>query len=150
MCPSGGSAQAPNEAMRRLRHLRAVLTPDSVDLLCGGLNIDDVLDQRDVPTFEDEWLACYDRLKPREADLDEAARAELDKIREMAFLLVFHSSGHDELSGDVSDDFELIGLAVALAIEDPFAASLLAEFRAGRLAVNPGTSPPAIATQLGF
>jgi hypothetical protein len=56
----------------------------------------------------------------------------IGEIRETAFLCTFNLTQHDDASGDISDDFELIATALVLGVQDPWLNGLWLAYRQGR------------------
>ena len=98
-----------------------------------GIDADSLLDARDRPGFEAEWLRVHDELKtalPGEP-------AEVARLREATFKVVIGHSGHAELAAYVSDDFGLIGAALACGFEDPWLNALAEAYRVGSVPHEP-------------
>ena len=100
-----------------------------------GLDIDSLLDQRDSPEFEDEWLRVSKEVQAKwSAYADsETEIGKIDRIRELAFKKCFEFTGESEISGYVSDDFELIAKASAMSFASPFLEEAMKKYLAGAI-----------------
>ncbi|MBB6022387.1 hypothetical protein HNR77_003484 [Paenibacillus sp. JGP012] len=96
-----------------------------------GLDIDAYLDERDEPSFADEWMQAYERYA---GDSAVAEQEVLRSIRETAFKRTITLTGDPELAGYVSDDFGLIGCYLLHKHEqNDFVKRLLGSYRQGKL-----------------
>ena len=75
-----------------------------------NIDVDNYLDQRDIPPFDTEWISAYESVKEVRSKLDNAELNNLNELREKVYKLVYQFSQHPELSGYISDDFEIICL----------------------------------------
>jgi len=87
------------------------------------LDIDESLDARDEDPFDSQWMDNFNRLEkshfdPNDLDL-------INKIRECVFKQSFKVVGSDEISGRISDDFEIIAKDIALNQIDKWPVSYL-------------------------
>lgn len=90
--------------------------------LFNNLDEDTVLDIRDEPEFENEWLRVSDILDTMKVD---SKNDELIyEIRKHSFINVYNITKSDELSAYISDDFELISKAIVLGYNDKWLNSL--------------------------
>jgi hypothetical protein len=81
------------------------------------------LSGRDDPVFEHRWLRLFDELK--DTHTTEIEMNNLEQLREAAFKAAFKYCGNSDLSGYISDDFELISKGYANHHPDDFLAALL-------------------------
>ena len=89
------------------------------------LDIDEdyVLDLRDKPEFEKEWLRIFEKFK--NIELTETEILLINKIREQSFLAVYNITGSDELAGYISDDFEIICKGIISKFNDSWLNSFM-------------------------
>lgn len=116
-----------NEILNRL------LEGGVLERIVDGLSVDDpssILDAREEATFESKWLTVYELLKSREVSSDDTKA--INSIREVIFKSVFRKTADDDLAAYASDDFELVGRALASRIEEPFVTTLWREYVSGR------------------
>lgn len=92
-----------------------------------------MMDQRDRGDFEDDWLKAAESIEAEWESFAEAeAQSMVDEIREIAYLLCFELTGEAEISGYVSDDFELLAKGSLLQLDHPYLNQMLADYREGR------------------
>ncbi len=84
---------------------------------------EEVVSRRDQPEFEGEWLRIFDELKDVSLCTEQSTVAE--HIREAAYKAVFKHTGNPDLSGYVSDDFEIIAKGVCSGTDRVFLNGLL-------------------------
>jgi hypothetical protein len=99
---------------------------------------EEILAKRDSPEFEREWLRLFDQLKDTILNQDQVAT--LKRLRETAFKAAFRYTADADLSGYVSDDFELIAKGVTAGKEDNFLNTLLESYSIGRIPDEGGLS----------
>jgi hypothetical protein len=116
--------------MSALESLFAILSK-KIDEKTFQFDHDDVLDQRDSPTFETGWLRVHRELEAAKAGLSTSHLHEIDALREVAYKRTYSLTNSAELSACVSDDFELIGLAFLLKHQDPWLEKLLKKYSRG-------------------
>ena len=75
-----------------------------------NIDVDNYLDQRDIPLFDTEWISAYESVKGVRSKLDNTELNNLNELREKVYKLVYQFTQHPELSGYISDDFEIICL----------------------------------------
>lgn len=127
-------------AMQSIPDLLAWIT--SGVLLSGGgsaQEAEDLLDYRDRPEFDSRWQLSFEGLEAERMrqPLDAAQSEVLSRIRELAFREAFSRCASADIAGYVSDDFELIALALLLGVHDDFVAELWAVYARGEF-------PPAL------
>jgi len=92
-----------------------------------------LLNARDAPEFEREWLRV-DRVL---AKLNNSVEPpEVTAIRKAAYLKTFEVAQEPEFAACVSEDFGLIAAALAIDYSDPWLTGLWLSYRAG---VFPGS-----------
>ncbi len=113
-----------------------------------GLQLDAIMDRRDLPEFERQWnrdadtvFAMWEGVPPATAK-----KTQIDAVREYVFKRVFKiSGGHDETAGAVCDDFELICKAAVVGTRSPFLEHLVSCYQQQRIPdsgiAEPGASP---------
>jgi hypothetical protein len=92
-----------------------------------------LLDKRDTPEFEQEWLRVRNALTKL---TDNVEPQEVAAIRKAAYLKTFEITREPELAACVSDDFGLIAAALAIDYSDPWLTGLWMSYKAG---VFPGS-----------
>ena len=99
-----------------------------------NLDLNDALDARDDPVFEEEWNRVYDEMKPAfESRFDDADLiARIEKVQEVSFLMTDKIVGIHEFPGYSSDDFELFCWAPLLGFDDPWLNALWNAYKSGR------------------
>jgi hypothetical protein len=94
------------------------------------LDPDVALAARDEPPFDGEWMRVFDSLKGR--SMESAHGPVIERIRERAFKLCFAATGDPDLSGYVSDDFDLLARALSAEVDDEWLARVMSEYLVGR------------------
>ena len=87
-----------------------------------NVDLDEALTTRDGGEFEKEFRPV-DKDVERLRKVNPISKKEMTligEIRETAFLCTFNLTQHDDASGDISDDFELIATALVLGVQDPW------------------------------
>ncbi len=97
------------------------------------VNLDQVLDERETEPFEKEWLRVHQSLAPHRSSLGGDDAALVEKVAEVAYRGTFALSANPEIAGSVSDDFDILALALVSGYEDPWLNALWLSFRSGRL-----------------
>ena len=87
-----------------------------------------LLDARDAPEFEGEWLRVDSALARLTGRVEPPGVAP---IRKIAYLKTFEVTKDPELAACVSDDFGLIATALAVDYSDPWLTGLWLSYRAG-------------------
>jgi hypothetical protein len=100
------------------------------------------LDARDEAAFERAWLEAFDTLEATAplSQLPVRDRADVDRIRELAYKAAFRAIGSSDLAGYVSDDFDLLARAALTAYENPWLARVLRAYEGGHFP-GPATLP---------
>ncbi len=91
-----------------------------------NLDEDEVLDLRDESEFEDEWLRVSNRVES--AEFTEKENDLIKKICKQAFLKVYDATQSGELSGYISDDFEMISKAMVMGLDDGWLNALILSY----------------------
>ncbi|MCS4301708.1 hypothetical protein [Chryseobacterium sp. BIGb0232] len=86
-------------------------------------NIDEILDNRDIPEFSDAWMKAYHA--DEEKVTDEETEDAITHIRKEMFISVFKTTGSSELPAYISDDFGLISSCYIHEIENSWVTHLL-------------------------
>ncbi|REC63047.1 hypothetical protein DRF65_07410 [Chryseobacterium pennae] len=86
-------------------------------------NIDEILDNRDLPKFSDAWMKAYHAVE--EKVTDEETEDAITHIRKEMFISVFKATGSSELPAYISDDFGLISSYYIHDIENSWVTHLL-------------------------
>ncbi|MEJ5114937.1 hypothetical protein [Erwinia billingiae] len=87
------------------------------------LDIDESLDARDGDPFDSQWMDNFNRLEKN--IFDEKDFEIINKIRECVFKQSLKVIGSHEISGRISDDFEIIAKDFALEQIDHWPVSYL-------------------------
>jgi hypothetical protein len=98
-----------------------------------------LLDARDAPEFEQEWLRVDSALAKL---TDGVELPDVAAIRKAAYLKTFEAVREPELAACVSDDFGLIAAALATDYSDPWLTGLWLSYKTGVFPgskVNPST-----------
>ena len=107
------------------------------------VNLTSVAETRSLPSFETEWLRLYSMLKV--CQLSQRQEVIVDQIREAAFKATYHHTSDPDLSGDISDDFEIIAKAFAFGVEEPWLSGLFKLYMDGQLQFS---ETPPVSTSL--
>lgn len=107
-----------------LRVLETFVSRPFVDL-GSEARIDAMMDARDQPRFEAEWLRVYEEVQSADAP-------DVGTIPRDAFLRAFEANEHHDLAAQVSDDLELLAEALLAGVEDPWLNALWASYAAGK------------------
>lgn len=101
----------------------------------ADLDFDAVVDERDTPSFDAEWVRVDRVVRSTKKDerLDAGRWKLIDEIREIAFMKVGKFAGQHEICGYVSDDFGLIATALALGHEDNWLNALWVSYKDGKI-----------------
>jgi hypothetical protein len=94
-------------------------------------NWEEALGQRDQTEFDNAWTESLRALSSKPY-LNRADEIEITNLRESVFKSVFRLTSDAEAAGYVSDDFGLIGEAVAKDCHNEWIEWLLKVYRSGR------------------
>lgn len=94
-------------------------------------NWEEALGQRDQTEFDNAWTESQRALSSKPY-LNRADEIEITNLRESVFKSVFRLTSDAEAAGYVSDDFGLIGEAVAKDCHNEWIEWLLKVYRSGR------------------
>lgn len=89
-------------------------------------NIDELLDMRDEPQFDSEWMRVYNQLE--KTTCSETDKQIIDKIRKESYLKAYEAANSSDIASCVSDDFDLLSRAYALSINDYWLSSVILEY----------------------
>lgn len=94
---------------------------------------DDMLDVRDYQGFETEWLKVSQAVKQREESqqVGDEDKTAIDELREATFKKTYQVTGNGEISGCVSDDFDLIARALVVDYSDAWLDALWTKYQTG-------------------
>ncbi|MEM7602072.1 MAG: hypothetical protein AAF357_11740 [Verrucomicrobiota bacterium] len=96
-------------------------------------DLDAILDQRDLDDFEDDWIKAAEDVQyhwEKFADAESTTNT-IDLIREAAFKKCFEYTEESEISGYVSDDFELMAKASAMSLDSPYLKNMMKVYSDG-------------------
>ena len=122
--------------MDTFERLRSLVTPDLLArCFSKQVDCDEVLDDRDLPEFEENWLRVYTQLEQMKSrsPLGEGKKQLLDQVREDVYKGVFSLTEAPEVAGAVSDDFGLICTAALVDFSDDWLNALWAAYRDGTI-----------------
>lgn len=100
-----------------------------------NLDIDELLDNREVATFDTEWLRVYNAVESLKNALNysDAERENNSKLREQVFRMIYEFTSDSDLAGYVSDDFGLISDARLLEYSDFWLDKMVAYYEKGSI-----------------
>lgn len=81
------------------------------------LDADEILDKREMDSFDSEWVRVYQAVEDQKRDQN---IDDTKEIREKAFMIVYQQSGCGELAEYISDDFGLIADSKLLSYSEAF------------------------------
>jgi hypothetical protein len=99
-------------------------------------NYDDVIGERDSVEFERQWLSQFNALEQRSKDIDFNESEAINGLREAAYKAAFGVTESPDIAAFVSDDFELIGRAIALNVNDPWINGLWINYKNNNIHPN--------------
>ncbi|HET6252153.1 MAG TPA: hypothetical protein VFE47_30990 [Tepidisphaeraceae bacterium] len=87
------------------------------------------VDERDDRSFADQWMSLF-----RQVEIIKGGRRDADprvgRLRELAYLQAFERWRSSDLAAMISDDFGLIGDALAVGFEDESIKKILEQYLA--------------------
>lgn len=98
-------------------------------------NIDEMLDMRNSKVFETDWVRVDDEIQLLKDKETMPNQVVIDQIREISFMKAIKVAGN-EVAGYVSDDFELLALALCLKHSDPWLNALWIGYKSGSFPHN--------------
>jgi hypothetical protein len=110
---------------------REIINTPFFERLSAVDNWEEALDQRDQAEFDHVWTDSHRSLSS-EPYLHHADEIEVTNLRESVFTAVFQLTSNAEAAGYVSDDFGLIGEAMAKDCHNEWIEWLLEVYRSGR------------------
>lgn len=110
--------------MNSLDDIRKCLSDGSLLRLSvlDDVDMDALLDKRERDEFEDDWLKAAEDVQANWNDFADAQSAEsvVDEIRELAFRKCYEVTQSADVSGYVSDDFELLAKAALMSLDSSY------------------------------
>ncbi|POP43407.1 hypothetical protein CHU32_10025 [Superficieibacter electus] len=100
----------------------AMSAPKFFDFL-KSLNVDNALDSRDQPDFDERWMNEFNALEI--IRLKNSDAVFIDLLREKAFKLSFKVINNSEISSCISDDVDLIAKSLASGNNESWALNYL-------------------------
>jgi hypothetical protein len=99
--------------------------------MLADLDYDAVLDGRDSPPFDSEWVRVDKVVRSTQKDsrLSDEQWELIDEIRHIAFTQTAKFAGQHEICSYVSDDFGLIATALALGHDDNWLTALWSSYK---------------------
>ena len=114
------------EEMGKLRQLVRVGVAQAPAFL-GGLTVDEALERRRSPEFDEQWMRAYQRVEATGADMTAFADVEASVFESL--YCIFEGS---DFAGCVAEDVGLLHSALAAGIEDAWLSALLSAYARGR------------------
>lgn len=107
--------------------------------ICQQSNIDRILDLRDIPEFDSEWIRVDEQIET--ISIDDRYKEIIKTIAKEAFMKAYNFSKSSDFASCVSDDFELIVKARIINYSDKWLNALIYsyakdEFPCGKLNEN--------------
>lgn len=101
----------------------------------NDLDIDDLLDNRDLAVFDTEWIRVYNVVESlkNEGNYSEEENKNNTKLREQVFQMIYEFTNDSDLAGYVSDDFGLISDARLLGYNDLWLDKMVACYEKGSI-----------------
>lgn len=101
----------------------------------NDLDIDDLLDNRDLAVFDTEWIRVYNVVESlkNEENYSEEENKNNTKLREQVFQMIYEFTNDSDLAGYVSDDFGLISDARLLGYNDLWLDKMVACYEKGSI-----------------
>lgn len=95
--------------------------------------INQLLDQRDTDAFSSRWMQSFRHVESKKAicPMPSASAEVVTKLRQSAYFRAFQRWNSPDLAGYISDDFGLIGDAIAMNIRDTWIERLLHSYLNG-------------------
>lgn len=95
-----------------------------------GLNVDELLDNRDREPFDSEWTRVYKEVGnlKKENGFTDAQKKYSIEISKKAFMTISNLSGYGELAEYVSDDFCLIADSKQIFYSDEWLNKLIEKY----------------------
>ncbi|NQU23182.1 MAG: hypothetical protein HQ567_18035 [Candidatus Nealsonbacteria bacterium] len=95
------------------------------------IDVETALDKREQPSFEQDWLDAFNFIEAgiQANPLSEDESKLIDAVREIAYKRTYAHTEDPDLCAYVSDDFELVGKALALSLEDTWANALWLSYK---------------------
>ncbi len=90
-------------------------------------NVQSALEHRDNPRFDEPWMKAFRQVEASKGGKHDAD-SRVTRLRELAYLQAYHRWGSPELAAYISDDFGLIGDALATGHSEGLPAALLATY----------------------
>ena len=91
--------------------------------------IDALLGERDEKEFDHEWTQANARMKNGVSNESD----DIKELRRLSYEAVYGQTGHSDLAAYVSDDFGLIGEAVAADVGDEWINALWMSYKRGEI-----------------
>lgn len=101
----------------------------------NNLDIDELLDNRELAVFDAEWIRVYNAVESLKNALNysDAERENNSKLREQVFRMIYEFTNDSDLAGYVSDDFGLISDARLLEYSDLWLDKMIACYEKGSI-----------------
>ena len=118
--------------LKKLEELSALIKQENFfDFIGRNVDWDAALDKRDQPEFDDLWVKNNESLKNHVYFEDDSQR-EVNYLREYVFKEVFKITNNSEVAGYISDDFGLLGEALAKSRMTDWLYEMLKSYMSGK------------------
>jgi hypothetical protein len=118
--------------LKKLEELSVLIKQeDFFDFIIRNIDWDTTLEKRDQPEFDDLWVENHESLKNHVYFEDDSQR-EVDYLRDYVFKEVFKMTNNSEVAGYVSDDFGLLGEALAKSRMTNWLDEMLTSYMSGK------------------
>lgn len=99
------------------------------------MDIEGILDQRDMPAFDTGWMKVYEQLGQlkKEKVYSDADREDCKILRQEVFEFVYNQTEDDDLAGYISDDFGLIYDSLKLDYQSEWMDKFLHQYLNGQV-----------------
>lgn len=108
---------------QKLNEIEHFLAKPGVFGFLKAVDVDEALNSRDEPEFDNCWMNNFNLVKSENFDAPDIA--QIDSLREKAFKLSFRALNDSEVASRISDDIELIAKNIIIGKEDSWAVSYL-------------------------
>ncbi len=94
----------------------------------SNVDLDSILDKRDEDPFDSDWTNALEDISKKSSVINQDDFSKIETIRELAFKAAGELSEFGEISGYISDDFEMISKAVAVRSDNLWVSALLKKY----------------------
>ena len=99
------------------------------------MDIEKILEQRDMPAFDKEWMKVYEQLAQlkKEKTYTDTDKEDCEILRQEVFEFVYDQTEDDDLAGYMSDDFGLIYDSLKLDYHSEWMDKFLQQYLNGQI-----------------